>query len=245
MGTCQGREGAFTVPSRSMQVAPRRYVDTADALCYGDATERAEELGMFPFGHVGLTWGGALLLVKASRRLPASGPRRPTAGSLDYRLLILGSMLPDLIDKPLGVFLLRKQLSNGRIFAHSLLFTSLVGLASLALRGRARRALVPVTLGSAAHLVLDHMWTQTNVLLWPLRGWRPERRDVSHWLEQMLDVLVSDPYTYISEAAGAGAITAILTSLLKRRGLSEFIKSGWMRAGLDAGEKRPQQMKRR
>ena len=212
---------------------------------------------MFPLGHVGLTWGSALLLVKASRSLSSSRPppklipdaegatRRPPSGGFDYRLVILGSMLPDLIDKPLGVFLLRKQLSNGRIFAHSLLFTSLIGLASLALRGRARRALVPVTLGSAAHLVLDRMWSQTNVLFWPLRGWLPERRDVSHWLEQMLDVLVSDPYTYVSEAVGAGAIAAILTSLLKRRGISEFIMSGWMRAGLDAGKERPQQLNRR
>src|SRR3972149_3188700 len=156
---------------------------------------------MFAFGHVGLTWGGALLLVRASRRMTAfkrqpSGPasagdgvaRRPPAAGLDYRFLILGSMLPDLIDKPLGVFLLRKQLSSGRTFAHSLVFVSAIGIASMAWRGKAGRALIPLALGSAAHLVLDRMWMQTDVLFWPLRGWLPPRGGVSHWLERKVGV---------------------------------------------------------
>ncbi len=183
---------------------------------------------MFVFGHVGLTWGGALLLVKASRRLPASGPRRPTSDGLDYRFLILGSMLPDLIDKPLGVFLLRKQLSNGRIFAHSLLFGVLVTLAALTRRGKVSRGLYSAALGSAAHLVLDQMWTQTHTLFWPLKGLPFERRDVSHWLDQMLKLLVSDPRTYVSEAAGALVVLGLLLDLRRRRALPEFLRSGKM-----------------
>ncbi len=99
---------------------------------------------MFLFGHVGLTWGGALLLVRASRRLARSAPvaeaaaQRPPDAGIDYRFVILGSILPDLIDKPLGLFILRKQISNGRTFAHSLLFASLIGLTSLARPGKGR-----------------------------------------------------------------------------------------------------------
>ncbi len=212
---------------------------------------------MFVFGHVGLTWGGALLLAEASRRLRGSGRRRSgpmtnaqatrrlSDANIAYRFVIFGSLLPDLIDKPLGLFILRKQISNGRTFAHSLLFASLIGLTSLARPGKARRVLAPLALGSAAHLVLDRMWMQPNVLFWPLQGWLPERQDVSHWLEQMLEQLLSDPYTYVSEALGAGAIAGLLASLLKGHHFHEFIRTGWMRSSLAAGEEGTQQMQGR
>ena len=35
-------------------------------------------------------------------------------------------MLPDLIDKPLGIYLLRRQLSSGRIYGHALLLVSVL-----------------------------------------------------------------------------------------------------------------------
>jgi len=58
---------------------------------------------------------------------------------LDYRLLMLGSMLPDIIDKPLGLWLLVDVFSNGRIFAHSLLFTTLLVAAGIYLCVRGGR----------------------------------------------------------------------------------------------------------
>jgi hypothetical protein len=84
------------------------------------------------------------------------------------------------------------------------------------------------------------MWLQTDVLLWPLRGWLPGREDVSDWLEQMLKLLRTDRYTYVSETVGAAAVAALLTSLLKRRRLRQFIQTGWMSVGLAEGEKRTQ-----
>lgn len=212
---------------------------------------------MFVFGHVGLTWAGTLLVARLSRRLPpwgrqaqravsraATRAKRYSVAAIDYRLLILGAILPDLIDKPLGVFLLREQISDGRFFAHSLLFVSVIGMTSLVWRGEARRFLIPLALGLAAHLVLDRMWMQTDILFWPLRGWLPERQDVSHWPEQMLELLFSDPYNYISEVVGAGIVAALLAWMLKRHSFREFIRTGWMKVGLADGEESPQQLKR-
>jgi membrane-bound metal-dependent hydrolase YbcI (DUF457 family) len=178
--------------------------------------------------------------------------RRPTAGGLDYRFLILGSILPDLVDKPLGLFILREELSNGRIFAHSLLFVVLLLLAALAWRRSAGPALSLLALGSAAHLALDRLWMDPNTLLWPLLRWRPERQDVSDWPEQMLEQLFTDPYVYVSEVVGAALVAALLASLLARRGLRGFALSGRMGRrleglpgfGLAAGEERPQQLQR-
>ena len=187
---------------------------------------------MFVFGHVGLTWGGALLLARLARRpKPFAEPvatRRPSGAGIDFRLVILGSMLPDIIDKPLGVFVLSDEVSTGRAFAHSLAFVSAIALAALLRPGTARRLLAPVILGAAAHLVFDRMWMQPKTLLWPLLGWRLERVDVSDWVERMLEQLFSDPYTYVSEAAGAMLVVFLLAFLIRRGGLRDFILDGRM-----------------
>ena len=207
---------------------------------------------MFVFGHVGLTWGGALLLTRLARRpRPAASP--PPETSIDLRLIILGSMLPDLIDKPVGVFVLGDEVSTGRAFAHSLAFVSAIGGAALLCSGAPRRLLMPVLLGAAAHLVFDRMWMQPETLLWPLLGWRLERVDVSDWVEQMLEQLFSDPYTYVSEAAGAALVVILLAFMIRRGGLRDFILNGRMgpsgarrpKGGLAAGQKRPRELQRR
>ncbi len=217
---------------------------------------------MFLFGHVGLTWGGALAVATLSDRfLPAAthrlgvAPQAPStvgrlSSAIDYRLVIVGSMLPDLIDKPLGVYIVRDELSNGRIFAHSLLFVVLLLLAAFAWRGSAGSALSLLALGSLAHLAMDRLWTDLGTLLWPLLGWRPEREDVGGWTEQMLEQLVSDPYTYVSEAAGAMVVVLLITSLVRNGGLRDFVLNGRVappaggraERGLTAGQERPQEL---
>ena len=152
----------------------------------------------------------------------------PAGPDIDFRFVIIGSMLPDMIDKPLGVFVLSGQLGTGRAFAHSLAFVSAIALVALLWPGLARRLLAPLALGAAAHLVFDQMWRQPRTLLWPLLGWRLERADVRGWLEQMLEQLSSDPYIYVSEAAGAALVVLLVVSLLRRRGLRDFLLTGRM-----------------
>jgi len=203
---------------------------------------------VFLFGHVGLTWGGVLAAEAASRRLPALGrPARALAGGLDYRVVILGSMLPDVIDKPLGVYILGGGLSNGRIFAHTLLFVGLLLLASLLTRASFRPVLALTALGVGAHLLLDRMWEEPHTLLWPLLGWRFERVSVSGWSGHMLEQFLSDPYTYASEAVGAAVVVVLLAVLIRRGGLRDFILAGRMPApgrGLAAGQERPRELQR-
>jgi len=45
---------------------------------------------------------------------------------IDTRVLLIGSLLPDIIDKPIGNYLFRDTVSNGRIVCHTLLFFILV-----------------------------------------------------------------------------------------------------------------------
>jgi hypothetical protein len=83
--------------------------------------------------------------------------------ALDHRLIVVGALLPDLIDGPTG----RAGV------AHSLLFSAvLLGVVVLATRGRRRlrRTLVALPIGTFLHLFLDGIWSNREVFLWPFAG---------------------------------------------------------------------------
>lgn len=82
--------------------------------------------------------------------------------ALDYRLIMLGSVLP-LVEIPFG----------GSRLLHTLLFTvGLLAVVMLATRGRrlVRRRWISLPIGVMMHLVLDGVWAQTAVFWWPFFG---------------------------------------------------------------------------
>lgn len=155
---------------------------------------------MFPFGHLGLTLA---LAVGARRWL---GDFR-----LDYRLLLVASLLPDLVDKPLSVAFG----IGGRSIAHTLLVVLALTLLFVLVRRPFpppdRRvawaaALLAVTIGSGTHLLLDRMWTQPEVLLWPFLGltFPLDSFDPFRILEGY-----RDPYVLLGDIVGAAALGAL------------------------------------
>jgi hypothetical protein len=83
--------------------------------------------------------------------------------AFDYRLVVVGALLPDLLDAPFG----------GARWMHTLLVSVLVLMAvMLTTRNRRglRRHLLAIPIGMLLHLVLDGMWTETEVFWWPLLG---------------------------------------------------------------------------
>jgi len=84
--------------------------------------------------------------------------------AFDYRLLIVGSVLPTLVDTCFG----------GARPLHSLSF-SVVLLAVLMLatprRTPIRRTLLGLPIGTLLHLVFTGAWTNTGVFWWPFGGW--------------------------------------------------------------------------
>jgi hypothetical protein len=107
-----------------------------------------------------------------------ASPRLPLVSRVDYRLVLLGSLLPDIIDKPVGLLILGNFFKNGRIFCHTLLFSLLILVAGSYGYGWHRStSLLWVGFGSLTHLVLDEMWRSPRTLalapLWlgfPQRG---------------------------------------------------------------------------
>ena len=90
---------------------------------------------------------------------------------MDLRLLIVGAVLPDVIDTPLGMIGF-STFGGVRLLAHSLLFASvlMVAIVLTTRRGRPRKRWMPLAIGVLTHLVLDAMWTDAESLLWPFLG---------------------------------------------------------------------------
>jgi hypothetical protein len=83
--------------------------------------------------------------------------------AFDYRFVLVGALLPDLLDAPFG----------GARVAHTLLASAIalvVVMLATQRRRRVRRSLLAVPIGTMLHLVLDGMWTVTELFWWPLFG---------------------------------------------------------------------------
>jgi membrane-bound metal-dependent hydrolase YbcI (DUF457 family) len=86
-------------------------------------------------------------------------------------MAVFGSILPDLIDKPLGHILLGSSVDYGRIYAHSGLFMLSVLIVGIAYRHRKGSwILLALALGIISHLILDSMWELPVTLFYPFQG---------------------------------------------------------------------------
>lgn len=101
----------------------------------------------------------------------------------DLAFLALGSMLPDIIDKPLGLIAFGSP-SMGRTFAHTLLFLLLLAAISFYTQDIRLKSL---SWGVLVHLSLDSMWNSPVILLWPIFGNFPEvaHLDTLSYLEML------------------------------------------------------------
>ncbi|MFC2066462.1 metal-dependent hydrolase [Chloroflexota bacterium] len=199
------------------------------------------------FGHAGITLGAAVLLSGALQRSHFSkteGDSSQTApnhddreswfaflGScIDIRLLLVGSLLPDIIDKPIGQFFFRETFSHGRIFSHTLIFLILVALAGLYLyRCHDKIWLLVLSFGIFTHLMLDRMWRSPRTLFWPLFGFTFERIDLTYWVQDMLYALLAEPGVYIPELVGAAILLWFGVVLARRRKIGVFIRYGQLK----------------
>jgi hypothetical protein len=83
--------------------------------------------------------------------------------AIDYRLVVAGALLPDVVDAPFG----------GARLVHTLLFSvALLVAVMLATRHhrRARRRWLALPIGTFLHLLVDGMWTHTHTFWWPFFG---------------------------------------------------------------------------
>lgn len=115
---------------------------------------------MLPLAHMGIT----ITLVRSFEKILGTL-------KIDYRLLLAASLLPDLIDKPLGYILSTDHSFGTRSLGHSLFF--LLYILSIGLfqwYKHEKTCFLILFIGSVVHDTLDRMWYYPKTLLWPFAG---------------------------------------------------------------------------
>jgi len=147
---------------------------------------------------------------------------------MDLRFLLLGAVLPDVIDTPIGLFAF-PALESVRLVGHSLLFAAVaMGLVMLATRrGRPRKRWMPAAIGVLLHLFLDAMWSDSATLWWPGFGWGFSPSGFSE-VAAYLAAVASSPIMWIGEALGLGYLVVIARrgGLGDRNARAEFLRTG-------------------
>lgn len=88
---------------------------------------------------------------------------------IDYRWILIGAVVPDLIDGLADPFLYDG--GTGRGAAHSVLAVVVVAVAVLVLTtGQRRLSMFGLAVGWLLHLVADGMWQAPETFLWPAFG---------------------------------------------------------------------------
>ena len=166
---------------------------------------------MYVLAHLGIGYGLVRTLVDPWRK---GLPRTP---------ILVGTILPDLIDKPIYyglVFLTGRRgnelgvVAGTRGFAHTAIFLTLLGLAALCSKGKWAKIFEALAWGTLTHLFLDLTadiaLTQPPIfsnipgklrgLFWPVWGWQfPEipyqnaYEQIGHWVT---------PFSLASELVG-------------------------------------------
>ena len=83
--------------------------------------------------------------------------------SFDYRLLVVGALLPDVVDVWFG---------GARVFHTLVLSVAVMALIMVATKrgSMARRRVLPLAIGLFLHLVFDGAFANTDVFWWPFTG---------------------------------------------------------------------------
>ena len=172
---------------------------------------------MLIFGHIGLT----IAIVYTFQRIRFPGL------DLDYRLVILGSLLPDIIDKPIGYIIFQKYYENGWLYGHSLLFS----LVLIILCYSAATKYLVLGFSTLLHLIEDGVIVHMlRTFLWPLLGWdfSKDGEFTSRWIEHIISSLYTDQYIQITEITGLIVISYLILrhQLYIKANMIAFMKAG-------------------
>lgn len=165
------------------------------------------------FWHLGMT----VLIVRYVFRDP----------KMDLRWVLAGSILPDVIDKPIGSILFNDTFRTHRLFSHSVLFpvAGLVVVLLATRRGSAlRKGLIGLVIGALIHLVLDAAWADPEAFWWPLFGFEfPHVADSA--FGPLLGAMLRNPWVWAGEAVGLAYLAYLWRARLDGE-IGGFLKTG-------------------
>jgi len=158
---------------------------------------------MFVMGHIGCTFGIVMVIAILIPKLRAR---------IDLRFILVGSLLPDIIDKPIGHIIFAESIGYGRLFGHTLLFLLILTAMGMFMHGTGRDNALCLSFATFLHLIEDRMWELPKILFYPLYGFDlPHYSGYGHWYDYFTTTLVrsytpSFSYVFVSEMTGIGAV---------------------------------------
>ncbi|MCS7286716.1 MAG: hypothetical protein RMK30_02730 [Anaerolineae bacterium] len=149
---------------------------------------------MLPLAHIGLSLATFGFLRK-----------KGFFKGLDYKKVALAAILPDLIDKPLAIFVFPES-KSALLFSHTLLLHLAVWV-GIALKNWRN---LPYALAFSGHLILDRIWEFPQTFFFPFRGWSFHRwRDVGSpeaFGKAYFEVMMEHPELLVGEVVGIIAL---------------------------------------
>jgi hypothetical protein len=182
---------------------------------------------MLILGHVGITLAAIQIGEAAGNKWL---PHRTGAilRFADYRIIAIGALLPDLIDKPLALL----DLGSSRWIGHSLALALVLFVMGFVSLGRNRKILLlSLATGCLFHLIQDGMWSSPRILLWPAFGWFVSGRGHLGLSEYLSITWLRwwDPLWLFFEILGGLVIVKLLFQLRREGRLHYFFHSGQIR----------------
>jgi membrane-bound metal-dependent hydrolase YbcI (DUF457 family) len=167
---------------------------------------------MLILGHLGFTLAAGKIAEAAHEKVSHPQSARGS-NSFDYRFLVVGGLLPDLIDKPLFWLPFLDFFDASRSVGHSLLLPLLLLLLWRTGPDPLRRLSLWLAVGCLLHLILDGVLSTPQALLWPLLGWeflRGGPRDIFSSLPIPWELPWNWTWLIVSELLGAAMSGAIV-----------------------------------
>ena len=143
----------------------------------------------------------------------------PFMGRIDYRVVAVGALLPDLVDKPLVWFVLRDSDLGGHHVGHSVLFSLVLLVLGLAVAGRGDNRVLLVAFGAITHIFYDSLTHVPWSILYPF-----VEVDVPH------SDIVLDATNIAGEVVAVLALVFLLARPRARERVDLFIREGRIEA---------------
>ena len=169
---------------------------------------------MLPLAHMGVTVG----VVQTAEKMFGTS-------KIDYRLLLTASILPDIIDKPLGYILSAGHALGTRLVGHSLFFLLLILCIGYMGRHRHGKMYSTLFIGSAMHDVLDRMWYYPRTFFGPIAG-NNVVNGFETWEVPIKIGFLNITELYALEILGGIILLYLFMSLARQNKIMQFIKSG-------------------
>jgi hypothetical protein len=148
---------------------------------------------------------------------------------IDYRFVLVGAILPDVIDLPLSAVF---GWPAGRGIAHTLLVTGILFVLVVTVVPKTKRlAWFGLPVGFLTHLAADGMWASPRTFLWPAFGMRFDTAPKEPYSLALLTHPLAHWTTWGGEVVGLGILVwfGIAFSLGRDDRLHLFLSDGYLR----------------